>query len=108
MSRRKVLLVIRGENLFSPQDDFAGQEWERNSFLIPLPPFLISNCGIIIWHYRARKLRDWWPFWWQIPFGGGPARITLARKSAKFIFGWGLDLINKEIQNTTEVIWKKK
>ncbi len=47
-------------------------------------------------------MRDWWPFWWQIP---------LTREGVKppiFIFGWGLDLINKEIQNTTEVIWKKK
>ena len=55
-------------SFYTADKTLAGQNWQRNSFLLPLPwPFARGRAAL---HELARPVRRLWPVWWVYSIGG--------------------------------------
>lgn len=85
LSRRRTLLISSGGVLYTADKNFGGQDWERASFLVPLP-FCFK------WlHELARPLRCVWPLWFVFSVDG---------RYLSHVWGRGHKLIEREVQLT--------
>lgn len=91
-------LILRSDNsghriALSTDANLAGQKWERQSWLLPLPGVPAKYHERL--HTWAKRIRYFWPVWWLIP-----TNKTSGLKS-RLIFGCGTGLLVAELRHTS-------